>query len=453
MNPNAPTVPDHGDVADAGGLDPGALFDGLSGSRGLVLAVSGGPDSTALMWLVARWRGRPPVLAVSVDHGLRPESAAEADLAAANAERLGLPSRVMRAQARAASGNLQDWARRQRYALLTAAALAAKCDTIVTAHHLDDQAETFLLRLARGSGVYGLAAMSKVAQAGGLRIAHPLLDVPGATLRAIAAGSGFPLVADPSNADRRFDRVRMRGLMPALADVGLTAPRLAGTAAAMRRAASALDHYAQALIRAHFHADPAGAVAGHAAALREAPEEVGLRVLALILKAVGGADVTPPLDGLLGLRAAIAGGGGGDPGVRLKRTLHGAVVSLAGKELRVMREWGRKGPSSLGVRAGEPAIWDARFKIAVPASSPGRSDLSVGPLGRATRRLRSRDFGAATLRLLPGLFAGAALAAVPRSVFAADDGEALDALCAECLVGPKLGLGPGFARAAAPRSP
>ena len=121
---------------------------------------SGGPDSTALMVLAARWAARPPTLVVSVDHRLRPEAKQETELVARNAERLGLAWRILQAAERA-GGNLQDWARRERYRLLAEAARQAGCDAIVTAHHRDDQAETFLLRLARGSGAYGLAAMAE----------------------------------------------------------------------------------------------------------------------------------------------------------------------------------------------------------------------------------------------------------------------------------------------------
>src|SRR5688572_26560420 len=112
-------------AAEAATLDPELLFAGLAAARGLVLAASGGPDSTALLSLAARWRGRPPALVVTVDHGLRPESAAEAELAAANAQRLGLPWRSVRAPGRPDHGNLQDWARRTRYECLAAAAEAA----------------------------------------------------------------------------------------------------------------------------------------------------------------------------------------------------------------------------------------------------------------------------------------------------------------------------------------
>src|SRR3712207_4808333 len=135
-----------------GSLSPERLFAGLAGSRGLVLAASGGPDSTALMILGARWAERPPALVVSIDHGLRPEGAAEGAPAAANAKRLGLPSRIVRAPEWDRTGNLQAWARQARYRALAEAAREAGADTILTAHHQEDQAETFLLRLARGSG-------------------------------------------------------------------------------------------------------------------------------------------------------------------------------------------------------------------------------------------------------------------------------------------------------------
>ena len=120
--------------------------------------------------------------------GCGPRRRAEAQTVAENAARLGLPWRIMSVPKRGAGGNLQDWARRARYRLLAEAAGDAGYDTIVTAHHEDDQAETFLLRLARGSGVYGLAAMPEEGTAEGVALARPLLHVPRATLREVAVG-------------------------------------------------------------------------------------------------------------------------------------------------------------------------------------------------------------------------------------------------------------------------
>jgi tRNA(Ile)-lysidine synthase len=423
-------VPKRAVPAAEAALAPERLFAPLAGARGLVLAVSGGADSTALMALVARWRGRPPALVACVDHGLRPEAAAEAQLVAANAERLGLPWRILTAPKRTQPGNLQDWARRARYALLADAARDAGFDTIVTAHHRDDQAETFLLRLARGSGVYGLGSMPDVSDLEGLLLARPLLGVAPAELAEIVAESGLPTIADPSNDDRRFERVRMRGLLPELAKHGLTAERLAETAARMQRAATALDFYARKLLSERFAVDSFGVVAGPASAVSEAPEEVALRALALLVAAAGGAEHTPPLHSLEALHGALAGAAGAG----WKRTLHGVELTLHAGRLTARREWGRAGPAALAAPAGASLVWDRRFRISVPLGG----GLAIGPLGRAKRRLWSSGAERATLAVLPGLFRDGELVAAPASVAASDRGANLAPLPVECLVAARL---------------
>ena len=420
-------------AADPPLLDAERLFAPLAGGHGLVLAVSGGPDSTALMALVAGWQARPPCLVVSVDHGLRPGSADETRLVAANAACLGLPVRVMRAPERARGGNLQDWARRARYSCLAQAAREAGFDAIVTAHHLDDQAETFLMRTARGSGVYGLAAMAEEGRAEAIRLVRPLLAVPRSVLSSLAAASGLAVIEDPSNADPRFQRVRVRALMPELSRHGLTSERLAATARRLRRAAAALDHYAAALLRDGFRADAFGTVAGRVEALAGAPEEVGLRALALILKAVGGADYSPPLERTENLLAAILAQ---SDEAALRRTLHGAVVAVDTGRLTVCREWGRGGIAPAAAPAGATSVWDGRFRVRIPEAP----DLAIGPLGRSQRRLRSNAVDRAALRTLPGLFRADALIAVPDEIFALDDDPPLDRLRADCLVGQRLEL-------------
>ncbi|MBA3517803.1 MAG: tRNA lysidine(34) synthetase TilS [Rhizobiales bacterium] len=429
-----------GPAADRAGLDPERLFRRLAGAPGLILAVSGGPDSTALMLLMAGWSARPPLLVVSFDHGLRLEAVDEARLVAANATRLGLACRVMRAAARPSGGNLQDWARRARYKCLAAAAREAGFDTVVTAHHQEDQAETFLLRLARGSGVYGLGGMAEEATVDGLRLARPLLTVSRRDLADVAEASGLPVSDDPSNRDPRFARVRMRALLPALAEHGLTPARLAGTAARLARAAAALHYYAETLLRDDFTSDPHGVVRGPTAALAAAPEEVGLRALALLLAAVGGAHHTPRLDRLEALRDGILAAGAED---RFRRTLHGCIVNLAAGGLTARREWGRSGLAAIPAAAGVGVVWDRRFRVEIPIVA---GSLTVGPLGRSGRRLdaaaRSAGRDRASIQVLPGLYDGARLIAAPEIVAAVDGGEALSVLEADCVVGRRLGLHP-----------
>lgn len=396
--------------------------------------MSGGPDSTALMLLVAAWRERPPVLVATVDHGLRPEAHDEARLVAENAGRCGLPCRIMTARRGERPGNLQDWARRARYRLLAQAARDAAFDTIVTAHHLEDQAETLLLRLARGSGVYGLAAMRDEGEADGVRLARPLLGVPRAILAGISAASGLAVVADPSNADPRFDRVRIRSAMPLLAEQGLTAARLGETAARLGRAAAALDHYAAALLRERFTADAFGVVRGPAAGFGEVPEEVGLRALALILRAVGGAEYTPEIESVEAVRGALLAAGGG---ALARRTLHGVVISVRNGVLLAAREWGREGLPDVPVTGAATLVWDGRFRVAIP---PAGDELRIGPLGRSDRRLRAPGADRNALRTAPGLFQNGTLVAVPDGVLADDEGAQPDRLAAECLVGRRLGI-------------
>jgi tRNA(Ile)-lysidine synthase len=337
----------------------------------------------------------------------------------------------MRAPAREPGGNVQDWARQARYRCLAEAARDAGFDTIVTGHHREDQAETFLLRLARGSGVYGLSGMAEDAALGGLRLARPLLRLPSATLAGLAAASGLATAEDPSNRDERYDRVRVRRLMPTLAEHGLGAARLAETAGRLRRAAAALDHYAGALLLDHFPVDAFGVLDGPVAALRSVPEEVSLRALALMLQGIGGAGYTPRFDRVEALRKTVLGAEEAD---RLKRTLHGAVVCVEQGRLSLRREWGRDGIASIPASAGADVLWDRRFRVSVPGMA---GDLTVGPLRRAGRRLLSNAAGPDAIAVLPGLFAEGSLVAVPDGI-RAPDGEAVDVLKAECLVGSRF---------------
>jgi tRNA(Ile)-lysidine synthase len=422
-----PAVPDET-------LDPPSLFRKLADRRGLIIAVSGGPDSIALMLLIAAWRERPPAVVVTVDHGLRPEAADEAQLVAKNASALGLDSRIMTPTIPRRGGNLQDLARRARYDCLANAAREAGFDTIVTAHHQDDQAETFLLRLARGSGVYGLASMREEEQLDGITLLRPLLEVPRAALHAIASDSGLALVSDPSNVDPRFDRVRMRELMPSLAGRGIDATRLAETAGRLGRAAGAIDHYATGLLKEHFLSDALGAVSGPVAALKTVPEEVALRSLARVLRAVGGTDYTPRLSSIESLHDALVSA---IPPAGLKRTLSGVVIEAARGLLSARREWGREGLADLAAAPDSTIVWDGRFRVTVP-KAPG--SLTVGALGRAGQRFRSAVAGSGALATLPAVFRNGTLFAVPEGVRPVDNETRLGVLTVKCIVGQRLGI-------------
>ncbi|WP_374942042.1 tRNA lysidine(34) synthetase TilS [Sphingomonas sp.] len=199
----------------------------------LLLAVSGGPDSMAMLALAAA--ALPGgIAAATVDHGLRPEAAAEAAMVAGCCASLGVPHATLTGAMSGGGASLQAQARDVRYALLAAHARATAAQAIATAHHADDQAETFLMRAARGSGLSGLAGIRTRVVIEGATVVRPLLDWRRAELRAIARRAEMPFVDDPANADDRHDRTRFRRLLDA--NEWLDPPRLARAAAALAEA-------------------------------------------------------------------------------------------------------------------------------------------------------------------------------------------------------------------------
>jgi len=248
----------------------------------VLLAISGGPDSTALLKLAADWRAadpaRPQIFAATIDHGLRPESQGEAQDVAALAQRLGIPHAILVWEGERPTSRLQEKARAARYRLLVAHAREIGADCIVTAHHADDQAETVLMRMARGSGIAGLAGMRPVAILDGLSLVRPLLDIPKSGLLAFCHAQGLAVAEDASNINPRYARVRFRLLADTLAGQGLTARRLAQLAQRAARADDALAAMAQTLAKEAVTRGPEGASVNFRALLA-GPEEAGLRVL------------------------------------------------------------------------------------------------------------------------------------------------------------------------------
>jgi tRNA(Ile)-lysidine synthase len=199
----------------------------------LGLAVSGGPDSLALLTLAAE--ACPDALAAAtVDHGLRPEAANEADHVAAICERLSVPHTIL-TPSHPITGNLQSAARGARYALLETWREQENLRWIATAHHADDQLETILMRLMRGSGIDGLSAIRPVNG----KIIRPLLGFRKAELVAHVQSRGLNAIADPSNDDSAFDRVRLRKALQGFPE--FDPGRLARSVDAAREASDALQ--------------------------------------------------------------------------------------------------------------------------------------------------------------------------------------------------------------------
>ena len=312
------------------------------------VAVSGGGDSIGLLLLLADWSraaGYPPPIVLTVDHGLRRDSGRDAASVVARARGWNLQAHLLRWGAGKPLSNVEGAAREARYRLTGEWCRANGVGCLYVAHTIEDQAETFLIRLARGSGVDGLAAMKAVSafpspECDSLRLARPLLGISRNRLRAFLRLRQVSWLEDPMNADPRFARARLRRLWPTLEEAGLTANRIADAARHLGRARSALEHDVTALMETASR-ESDGIVLLDGSVLASAPEEIGLRVLARMLTQVSGRGYGPRFDRLERLLAAI---GAGAP---VKgRTLHGCVVRAAARReacfgphtLRISRE-------------------------------------------------------------------------------------------------------------------
>jgi tRNA(Ile)-lysidine synthase len=327
--------------------DAKRLFADWKAAPAIVLAVSGGPDSIALMWLAARWRSTlargPRLIAVTVDHGLRAEAAAEAREVKRLARTLDLPHRTMRWTGEKPKTGLPAAARTARYRLLAQAARASGATHILTAHTRDDQAETVLMRLLRGSGIGGLAAMARESERDGVLLARPFLQVSKSQLVATLKKAKIGFADDPTNRDTNFTRPRLREIMPVLAAEGGDARNLARLASRLARANQAVEVLVDGAERYLALRDREAPRAGFEANAFDAsvfaamPEEIRLRLLKRAIDRFGheGPAELGKVEALLAALDQAGAKTGKVPRPRLKQTLAGALVSLTDGRIRV----------------------------------------------------------------------------------------------------------------------
>ena len=327
--------------------DAKRLFADWKAAPAIVLAVSGGPDSIALMWLAARWRSTlargPRLIAVTVDHGLRAEAAAEARDVKRLARTLDLTHRTMRWTGEKPKTGLPAAARTARYRLLAQAARAGGATHILTAHTRDDQAETLLMRLLRGSGIGGLAAMARESERDGVLLARPFLQVSKSQLVATLRKAKIGFADDPTNRDTNFTRPRLREIMPVLAAEGGDARNLARLASRLARANQAVEVLVDGAERYLALRDREAPRAGFDASAFDAkvfaamPEEIRLRLLKRAIDRFGheGPAELGKVEALLAALDQAGAKKGKERRPRLKQTLAGALVSLTDGRIRV----------------------------------------------------------------------------------------------------------------------
>jgi tRNA(Ile)-lysidine synthase len=347
MEPGFPHAMPDDDHSAISTQDAKGLFADWKAVPALVLAVSGGPDSIALMWLVARWRRSltrgPRLLAVTVDHGLRAASAAEARDVKRLARSLELPHRTLRWTGEKPKRGVPAAARAARYRLLAQAARTHGATHIFTAHTRDDQAETLLMRMLRGSGIAGLAAMARQSERDGILLARPFLHISKSKLVATLEKAKVNFADDPTNRDLNFTRPRLRAVLPVLAAEGGDSRNLARLASRLARANAAVEVLADGAERYLVLRDREAARPGFEGRVFDVkvfagmPEEIRLR---LLLRAIdrwgheGPAELgkvetlLSELDRTFAENAAVHR-------PRLRRTLAGAVVSLIDGRIRI----------------------------------------------------------------------------------------------------------------------
>jgi len=295
------------------------------------IAVSGGGDSLALMHLMHDWSKAERVAApivLTVDHGLQPHSKANARRVLRWAKALGLKAAALSWKGPKPDSDIEAVAREARYRLMGEWCRAHGAAALYAGHTRDDLAETFLLRLARGSGLDGLAAMRPIAPypvAGfrDLRVVRPMLGIERDALRSYLTARGQDWIEDEMNRDPRFSRVRIRDTMTVLEQAGLSASRIADAANHLGRAREALETVTAAVLTRACRSD-GGRVLVETSALRAAPREVGLRALSRLLMAVSGQPYGPRFERLERLFDSIVGESLGSG-----RTLHGCRIAPA----------------------------------------------------------------------------------------------------------------------------
>ncbi len=353
----------------------------------------------ALLHLIRERFDTVDIQAVTVDHGLRAAAADEAQMVARVCGQLGVSHSILRWKNWDGQGNLQDQARRARYGLIANWAKTRGIETVCMGHTRDDQAETFLMRLARGSGVDGLSGMAPARVDAGILWRRPLLKATRQSLRVYLTEKNVEWVDDPTNEDVSFDRVKARKILQALAPLGIDAPRLAKTADDLRPARKALETQTCDAARA-FAQVIDGNVSIERAGFLALPDDIRARLLAHALVWVSGADYRPRRAALM---AGIDGLENGN-----STTLHGCKIAVRAKTFVILREY----QAVKNLVCGADQIWDGRWRCDTRHNKAqiralGQDGLDQCPDWKSTGRRR------AELLVSPSIWRGGSLISAP----------------------------------------
>lgn len=305
-----------------------ALMHACDARALFAVAVSGGADSMALLLLAQRY-APCNVTALTIDHGLRKEAADEAAQVANWCKALGVAHHTLSWSPQQLTSAVQEQARDARYELLSNWCRKHKIETLLTAHHRDDQAETLFFRLARGSGLDGLACMQPVMQLDGVRLLRPLLSVPKARLIATLQQAGQEWIEDPSNQNPRYTRSRIRAALAETGELEQLSARAYAVTQSFAHARNLMENKLASKLTSCIGLSQEGAVIDTSSFIALEPE-YGLRALAKISQRIGGGEHKPRTHKLERFYEAIISGA-----LTKKRTLAGCIFDPRPKENRI----------------------------------------------------------------------------------------------------------------------
>ena len=360
----------------------------------IAVAVSGGADSLCLTFLLQKWASEKKVQIYSftVDHGLRKESAEEAKYVHQLLTQKGISHQTLVWKGKKPTVSVEEKARQARYDLLFDACRKNKIEYLCLAHHQNDQAETFWLRLIRSSGVDGLSAMGSCVQRQGIKLLRPLLDFSREEIQKTMKKMGISWVEDPSNQQRVFERVRLRQFQKQLDDVGLTAGAVALSAKRLMRARNALEWMTNQFMENNVKKSPAGFVFVNGKAFAEQPQEIQLRILDKSLAYVVGTDYMPRMSQLESFLKKMP----------CRLTLNDCQIVCVKKGFYVCPELAKM-PKPIKLKAKEKNVW-GRFDVFCDKA------VTVAPLMDA---YRIKKLPALVCRTIPAFFDKKGLAFVP----------------------------------------
>ncbi len=388
----------------------------------VAVAVSGGRDSLSLTLLASRWAARQggDLMAITVDHGLRPESAAEAQQVGDWLAAYGIRHHVLRWQGPYPVSGIQAAAREARYSLMTDFCRDKAILHLLVGHHREDQAETVSIRRERSSGSAGLAAMAAISERADVRLLRPLLDVPRERLAATLAVARQSWIEDPSNDNLATARGRLRRRADALSSADALALGHASARERIQVEGAGANLAARAL---RFH--PAGFVAIDRFVLTSMPSDIVEWVLARTTMAVAGRAYPPRRDRTRRLREALA-----NTAEFSDRTLGGCRLIGHRNLVYVCREVARIAPA-LPLVNGAEGVWDNRFRVSVTKSLGEGAELGAltghgwAQIVAADSRLKNTSMPYAARLGLPALWQRNCVVAVPHLGFVNQENEAV----------------------------